>query len=279
MKVMSAMHSGQGKQFNNNVLWAVFGIGLVIIWLLLWEWSVRFGLSRQFVVPPSELIVLLYQSLFVSGELRPHLWATVTRLIGGFVIGAVPALWLGFIMGRNKRARLRYGPIFTVLGLIPMLSALPGFIIWFGVRDFGKWAIVSAAVFYPILYCTTKGVRISQRLRDKGSSPGVWTKPSDWVYTAGPWIFTGLKLGIIVGVATLFGAEMFASTSGLEFEVVVAGSTFQMARVYTAMFAAAFLVYAIWLCLTVIEFALARRHTVNPSASAGEAPTHNPPVL
>jgi hypothetical protein len=76
MKVMSAMHSGQIKRFNSNVLWAVFGIGLVIVWLLLWEWSVRFGLSRQFVVPPSELIVLLYQSLFVSGELRPHLWAS-----------------------------------------------------------------------------------------------------------------------------------------------------------------------------------------------------------
>jgi NitT/TauT family transport system permease protein len=278
MKVMSAMHSAQGKHLNSNVLWAIFGIGLVIIWLLLWEWSIRFGLSRQFFVPPSELIVLLYQSLFVSGELRPHLWATVTRLIGGFVIGAVPALWLGFIMGRNKRAYFRYGPIFTVLGLIPMLSALPGFIIWFGVRDFGKWAIVSAAVFYPILYCTTKGVQISQRLRDKGSSPGVWTKPSDWAYTAGPWIFTGLKLGLIVGVATLFGAEMYASTSGLEFEVVVAGVTFQMARVYTAMFAAAFLVYAIWLCLTAIEFLLARRYTGDPSASAGETPAHNPPV-
>jgi hypothetical protein len=69
-------------------------------------------------------------------------------------------------------------------------------------------------------------------LWDKGSSPGVWMKPSDWDDTAGPWIFTGLKRGSIVGVATLFGAEMYASTSGLEFEVVVAGATFQMARVY-----------------------------------------------
>ena len=268
------MHSGQIKRLNNDVRWAAFGIGLVILWLLLWEWSIRLGLSRQFFVPPSDLIVLLYQSLFVSGELRPHIWATVTRLIGGFVIGAVPALWLGFIMGRNKRARLRYGPIFTVLGLIPVLSALPWFIIWFGVRDFGKWAIVSAAVFYPILYCTTKGVRISQRLRDKGSSPGVWTKPSDWAYTAGPWIFTGLKLGSIIGIATLLGAELYTSTSGLQFEVLVAGASFQMARAYTAMFAAALLVYAIWLCLTLIEFVLARRYTGNQSGSANETPAH-----
>jgi len=268
------MHSGQMKRLNNDVRWAAFGIGLVILWLLLWEWSIRLGLSRQFFVPPTELIVLLYQSLFVSGQLRSHIGATVTRLMGGFIIGAVPALYLGFIMGRNKRAWLRYGPFFTVLGLIPMLSALPGFIIWFGVRDFGKWAIVSAAVFYPILYCTTKGVRISQRFWDEDSSIRVGMKPRDWAYTAGPWIFTGLKLGSIIGVATLLGAEMYASTSGLQFEVLVAGASFEMARAYTAMFAAAFLVYAIWLCLTAIEFALARRHTGSPSASANETPAH-----
>src|SRR5215468_8031600 len=96
-----AMHSGQMKRLNNDVRWAAFGIGLVILWLLLWEWSIRLGLSRQFFVPPTELIVLLYQSLFVSGQLRSHIGATVTRLMGGFIIGAVPALYLGFIMGRN----------------------------------------------------------------------------------------------------------------------------------------------------------------------------------
>ena len=103
------------EQATNQIGWRLTGIGLVIIWLLLWEWSVRFGLSRQFFVPPSDHHVV-YQSLFVSGELRPHIWATVTRFVGGFVIGAVPALWLGFIMGRNKRACLRYGPILMVLG-------------------------------------------------------------------------------------------------------------------------------------------------------------------
>ena len=43
MKVMSAKHSGPMKHSNNNMLWAGFGIGLVIIWLLLW--SGAFGLA------------------------------------------------------------------------------------------------------------------------------------------------------------------------------------------------------------------------------------------
>ncbi len=250
------------EQATNQIGWRLTGIGLVIIWLLLWEWSVRFGLTQSFFSPPTTILALLYQSLFVSGDLRPHLWATVMRLVGGFIIGAVPALWLGFVMGRNRRAWLRYGPFFAALGLVPMLFALPWFIIMFGVREPGKWAIVSAAVFYPVLYCTTTGVRISQAFQHDGSSLGVWVKPSDWRYKAVPWIFTGLKLGSIVGIATLFGAEMYASTTGLGFEVVVAAATFQMARVYTAIFAAALVVYAIWLSLSAIEFALSRRISV-----------------
>ena len=109
-------------------------------------------------------------------------------------------------------------------------------------------------------------------------SSAVWTQPNDWTYTVGPWIFTGLKLGSIIGIATLFGAEMYASTSGLGFEVIVAGAKFQMTRVYAAMFAAAFLVYAVWLCLTTIEFALTCKQRANAAATVKEAIANNPPV-
>jgi len=124
----------------------LIGIGLVVVWLLLWEWIVRFGLGEKFFSSPSSILAFLYQSLLVTGELRTPLFATVTRLLGGFMIGVVPALSLGFIMGRNRRAWVYCAPFFAVLGLIPTLAALPWFIIMFGVRDFGKWMIVAAAV-------------------------------------------------------------------------------------------------------------------------------------
>jgi ABC-type nitrate/sulfonate/bicarbonate transport system permease component len=256
---MPASPLWQVKRSSSDMLWTLFGIGLVIIWLLLWEWSVRFGLGRKVFLTPSEIVVLLYRSLLVTGELRTHMWATATRLIAGLMIGALPALWLGFIMGRNKRACLRYGPFFTVLGLFPMLSALPWFLTVFGVRDLGKWAIVGAAVFYPILYCTTKGVRTSRELAHEDSSPADTVMRSNWAYSAGPWIFTGLKLGSLIGVATLLGAELYASTTGLAFEIAVAIAKFDFARAYVAMFAAGLMVYALLLCLTAIEFGFARR--------------------
>lgn len=238
----------------------LIGITLVVVWLLFWEWIVRFGLGQKFFSSPSNIFALLYQSLLVTGELRTALFATVTRLVGGLMIGVVPALSLGFIMG-NRRAWLRYGPFFTVLGLIPTLAALPWFIIMFGVGDFGKWMIVGGAVFYPILYCTTKGVQISRGVKDRSRSPDVGLQENNWTFSAGPWIFAGLKLGVVIGLATLLGAEMFASRSGLGFEVAVTLTRFDFARGYAAMFAAALVVYVLWLCLNSIELALSRKIT------------------
>jgi NitT/TauT family transport system permease protein len=261
-------HSGLTSEIRASML----GISLVILWLLVWEWSVQFGLLRNFFLQPSAILALLYRSLLVTGELRPHMWDTVTRLVGGLIIGAVPALWLGFVMGRNKRARLRYGPVLAVLGLIPVVAALPILIIIFGVRELGKWAAVSAAVFYPILYCTTIGVRSSQAVQHAGSSPAGSMNQTDWSYGAGPWIFAGLKLGVVIGMATLLAAEMFASSTGLEFVIVTAArSGFDVARVYVGMAAAALVVYALWLCLTAIEFALRRSISVRSSAG-GDLP-------
>jgi NitT/TauT family transport system permease protein len=261
-------HSGLTSEIKARML----GIGLVILWLLVWEGSVRSGLGRNIFLPPSAVLALLYRSLLVTGELRTHMWDTVTRLVGGLMIGAAPALWLGFVMGRNKRARLRYGPVLAVLGLIPMVAALPILIIIFGVRELGKWAAVSAAVFYPILYCTTIGVRSSRAVQNAGSSSTGSVNQTDWPYGAGAWIFAGLKLGVVIGLATLLGAEMFASTSGLEFVIVTAaGSGFDSARLYVAMVAAALVVYALWLCLMAIQFALRRSISVRSSAG-GDLP-------
>jgi NitT/TauT family transport system permease protein len=244
----------------------VLGIVLVILWLLVWEGSVQAGLGRNIFLPPSAVLVLLYRSLFVTGELRPHLWDTITRLVGGFIIGAAPALWFGFVMGRNNRARLRYGPVLTVLGLIPVVAALPMLIIMFGVRELSKWASVSFAVFYPILYCTTIGVRSSRDMQDVGSSPAGSVNQTDWLYGAGPWIFAGLKLGVVIGLATLLAAEMFASTGGLEFVIVTAAqSGWDSPRLYVGLAAAALVVYALWLCLTAIEYGLRRRNSVRSS--------------
>ena len=93
-----------------------------------------------------------------------------------------------------------------------------------------------------------------------------------WPYGAGPWIFAGLKLGVVIGMATLMGAEIFVSTSGLGFVILMATRPrMDFDRLYVVMATAALVVYALWLCLTAIEFALSRGISVR-SSTGGDLP-------
>src|SRR5262252_9425026 len=95
----------QDKRFPpvSQVRLRLFGIGMVTVWLLVWELSIQYVLGQLCFVPPSVMLRSFYRSLLVTGELGPHIWATVTRLLIGLVVGAVPAVWLGLRMGSNER--------------------------------------------------------------------------------------------------------------------------------------------------------------------------------
>lgn len=261
---MEVVAPSQAHQRNslctNQIGWGLFGIGLVASWLLSWQAIMHFELLNPALLSsPSTILVRLYRSLWVTDDLRAHLWMTVTRLLGGFVIGALLALWFGRRMGRNTSADLRYGPFFAAIGLIPVLAALPFLIIMFGVREPQKWLMVGAAVFYPVLYCTKTGMRVSLALQHARQSSDNLANRQEWQDSSEPWIFTGLKLGSLIGLATLLGGEMHTSNKGLGFEILSAMASLQFERAYTATFAVALVEYALWLCLTGIEFALRRK--------------------
>lgn len=259
MEVVSPPQAHQKNSVHTNQTgWSLFGIGVVAAWLFAWQAIMHFELLNPALFPsPSAILLRFYRSLW-QDDLRTHLWFTVTRLLGGFMLGALPALWFGYRAGRNRSADLRYGLLFAAVGLIPVLALLPFFIVLFGVREVQKWLIVGAAVFYPVLHCTKTGIRVSRDLHARHLSNDD-AERDDWQHGAGPWIFTGLKLGGLVGLTALMGGEMHTSTKGLGFEIALAMSMFQFERAYTATFAVALVAYASWLSLTGIEFALHRK--------------------
>ena len=240
----------------------LFGIGVVVAWLLVWQGIAQLELLNPALFPsPGAILLRLYRSLAVTGELCTHVRLTVTRLLGGFVLGALPGLWLGWKMGRNRKTDLRYGLFFATVGLIPMLASWPFHIIAFGVGELHKWFMVAAAVFYPVLYCTRTGVRLQQKRQSADGVP----EQNEWQHGAGPWIFTGLKLGSAIGLAALLGGEMYVSRAGLELEIVTAMAIFQFERAFAGMFAVALVQYALWASLTGIERRLAARFKVQGS--------------
>ena len=71
-------------------------------------------------------------------------------------------------------------------------------------------------------------------------------------------MFAGLKLGVVVGLATLLGAEMFISRTGLGNVIFTAGSKLDFAQIYVGIAAAAFVAYTLWLCIAGVEWMFLR---------------------
>jgi ABC-type nitrate/sulfonate/bicarbonate transport system permease component len=169
----------------------------------------------------------------------------------------------GRAMGRSRGLRAHWGPIAAALGLIPVFSLLPTFTIWFGIAEMNKWAVVSWAVFLPILYTTSMAVCTPEHLHEKHRISKTGVSPYDSYC-----LFVGLKLSSIIGMLALLGAEMWSAKVGLGWLIATRGPKFDIALMHVVMVASALIVYAFWLGLTALEVSL--RHRTAAKTKVGD---------
>ncbi|WP_244439640.1 ABC transporter permease [Nitratireductor aquibiodomus] len=96
-----------------------------LLLLLIWELSSQFNLiDRRFFPAPSAIAETAWR-MIVSLELFEHIGATLRRVGVGYVMGAVPGITLGLILGLSRPVRRLLGPIFSALYPVPKIAILP----------------------------------------------------------------------------------------------------------------------------------------------------------
>ncbi|MGL4560480.1 MAG: ABC transporter permease, partial [Afipia sp.] len=117
---------------------------------LAWELAVRFGYSNGRLVPPPSRIWQTLVELMASGELGRHIIATLSRVGAGFGLGIAAGTVLGAICGYWTLARRLLDPTFQALRAIPSIAWVPLFILWLGIFETSKVALIAVGVFFPI---------------------------------------------------------------------------------------------------------------------------------
>lgn len=192
-------------------------VGLVA--LLLWEGAARLSLvPTLYMPPPSEIAAALWTSI-LRGELGSNLWATLSRVIPGLVIGAVPGLFLGVAMGRSRAVRRVIDPFIAAVHPIPKIALLPLLMIVLGIGEASRIAVVAIAAFFPMLINAMAGVRRISPLyfevaRNYGASR---RKVLARVVLPGslPMVLSGLRLAANVAFLVTIAVEIVASDTGL----------------------------------------------------------------
>jgi ABC-type nitrate/sulfonate/bicarbonate transport system permease component len=119
------------------------------------------------------------------------------------------------------------------LGLVPLM------IIWFGIGNGSKIAIVLKACFFPILLNTVAGIRgVNLKLIQAGRSLGaselqIWTKVI--IPAAMPVIFTGMRISTAISMMAIVAVEMFSADSGLGFVIVDSQRVFATDRMFVGI--------------------------------------------
>ncbi|NTE88200.1 ABC transporter permease [Agrobacterium rubi] len=128
----------------------LIGIVFPIAVIVGWELLVRAGIIGGRLMPPPSRILATVQELALSGDLLTHIWVTLKRVLFGFALGAAAGTVLGALTGFLPRVARILDPTLQALRAIPSIAWVPLFILWFGIFEASKIALIGVGVFFPV---------------------------------------------------------------------------------------------------------------------------------
>lgn len=234
MSNMSSSYITQLKMLPQKVL-------CIILFLLIWEIAPRTGMvDPNFLPPPSIVFSVLYE-LILSGVLYKHASISLERALTGLGIAAVTAIPVGFIAGWFKTFEKYIDPLMQTIRQLPNLALFPIFIIFFGIGETSKIAIIALASFWSIFLNTVSGVQnidplLIKSAKSMGISPvGMFLKVV--LPASAHSIFIGLRYGATVSIMVLVAAEMIGGDAGLGFFLMNSAEKFQIPDMYATIIA------------------------------------------
>lgn len=208
-------------------VWQVLVIGALglLVFLGTWELAVRLGVVDAFFLPAPSQVVARMLDLATGPEaiLWRDIQVSATRVLVGFVLSALVGVPVGLVMGMSAVVRAALNPIVSIIRPLPALSWIPLSMLWLGIDEQQKYAIVFMGCFASVLvYTTDATLRVDARLalaaRNLGASS---LQVLRFVVLPGalPNILSGLKVVLAIAWTCVISAEMVGANSGLGFRI------------------------------------------------------------
>src|SRR6185436_19775390 len=237
----------------------ILGGTSVVLILGLWEaaWEARM-ISPLFFSGPSAVAKQMVYA-WTRGNLKADLLYSGTNFILGFAAAAVAGVVVGILVGWYKTLRLLMNPTLIALYATPRVAMIPLILIWFGIGMWSKVFIVFISAFFPILVNTIGGMRAIDRDLLRAARAFC---ASDWqifktvaIPGSVPFILTGIRQGVALGLIGVVVGEMFGGSQGVGFLVAYGGQTFQTDTAFVGVI----IIAAAGMLLTFLTARLERR--------------------
>lgn len=194
-------------------------IALVLLWQLLSSAGV---ISEDKLVSPVTIGTTAGQ-LIQSGELGDAMAVSLRRVAIGFAIGLVVGAVIGIAAGLSRWSDLLIDPPMQMLRTLPFLGLIPLFIIWFGIGEAPKIALVALGTAFPLYVNVHAGIKnADRRLVEATTVLGFsrWERVRHVILpSAVPNSLVGLRLGLAAAWLSLVVGEQINASAGLGYMI------------------------------------------------------------
>lgn len=195
-------------------------ITVPILWLVvIGIWQIGALIYGSDVVPGPWATLLGAKELIADGTLVQYIGISFQRVLIGWVLGSLIAIPIGLLIGQVHIIRVFAEPFLNFIRFIPPIAFITLFLVWFGIGEQSKIALIMYATFFIVILNTLTGVLAVEEDKIRSArSMGA----SEWqillyvvVPATTPYIFTGVRLAMGTSYMAIIGAEMIASNEGV----------------------------------------------------------------
>ncbi len=129
------------------------GLGLASLAgvLALWSFVTYGGFISALFLPPPHRVLLAGIEQFVQFGFATDIAMSTYRVLAGFLLAAALGVPLGLLMGTFKAAEALMEPLVGFIRYMPASAFIPLFILWLGIGDVEKIAIIFVGSFFQLI--------------------------------------------------------------------------------------------------------------------------------
>jgi ABC-type nitrate/sulfonate/bicarbonate transport system permease component len=209
---------------------------LIAILFGLWFFATHSQQRLMLLLPPPERVWSEMGGLINSGALWKSALITLEEVAKAYAVAVILGILVGFLVTRSANLIRIFEPVLSGVFAIPLTLFFPLFVVFFGIGPQSKIAYGAMYSFFPIALNTIAGFAsvddlYVRAMRSMGAGP---LQQFRHVYlpAALPVTLTGLRIGFIICIASVLGAETLASVAGVGRSIALSAELMETARLY-----------------------------------------------
>jgi sulfonate transport system permease protein len=195
-----------------------------VLILIVWQALDSLGWINGRLMPSPVMVAEAFWQLLVTGQLLGNLWVSLLRVMLGLGIGVVLGTAFGLFAGLSRLGEDTVDSTLQMVRTLPHLALIPLFILWFGIGETPKIALIALGSVFPIYLNLFAGIRaVDRKIIEAASTLDLTRAEIIWnVILPGalPSFLVGLRYAVGIAWLTLVVAEQVNASSGIGYLVM-----------------------------------------------------------